>query len=50
MTVCSGIYIAYKSKIYGNFPGSAGGKNPLANSGDIGLIPGPGRFHMLQSN
>ena len=25
-------------------------KNPPANAGDMGLIPGPGRSHMPQSN
>ena len=26
------------------------GKNLLANAGDTGLIPGPGRSHMLKNN
>ena len=34
----------------GGFPGGAVVKNPPANAGGTGLIPGPGRFHMLQSN
>ena len=25
-------------------------KNPRANAGDMGLIPGPGRSHIAQSN
>ena len=29
-----------------DFPGGPGIKNPPANSGLIGLIPGPGRSHM----
>ena len=33
-----------------DFPGGAVVKNPPANAGDVGLIPGPGRSHMLQSN
>ena len=33
----------------GDFPGGAVVKNPPANAGDKGLIPGPGRSHMLQS-
>ena len=33
-----------------DIPDGAVDKNPPANAGDIGLIPGPGRFHMLQSN
>ena len=42
-------------KIPGDFPGGRdfpGGavKNPPANAGDMGSIPGPGRSHMLWSN
>ena len=29
------------------FPGGPVEKNLLANAGDLGLIVGPGRFHML---
>ena len=32
------------------FSGSPVVKNPPANAGDAGLIPGPGRSHMPQSN
>ena len=32
------------------FPGGAVVKNPPANAGDTGSIPGPGRSHMPQSN
>ena len=32
------------------FPGGAVVTNPPANAGDMGLIPGPGRSHMLWSN
>ena len=32
------------------FPDGTVIKNPPANAGDTGLIPGPGRSHMLQSN
>ena len=32
------------------FPGSPVVMNPPANAGDMGSIPGPGRFHMLQGN
>ena len=28
-----------------DLPGGAVGKNPHANAGDTGSIPGPGRFH-----
>ena len=34
----------------GDFPRGAVVKNPPANAGDTGSIPGPGRCHMLQSN
>ena len=40
-----------QSKQYsGDFPGGAVVKNPPANAGDTGSIPGPGRSHMLWSN
>ena len=29
-----------------DFPGGAVDKNPPANAGDMGSIPGAGRFHM----
>ena len=32
------------------FPGGTVVKNPPASAGDMGLIPGPGRSHMLWSN
>ena len=32
------------------FPGGTVVKNPLANAGDTGSSPGPGRSHMLLSN
>ena len=31
------------------FPGGAVDKNPPANTGDKGSIPGPGRFHMARA-
>ena len=34
----------------GDFPDGAVVKNPPANAGDTGLIPGPGRSHMPQSS
>ena len=33
-----------------DFPGGAVAESLPANSGDTGLILGPGRSHMLQSN
>ena len=32
------------------FPGDPVVKNPPANARNMGSIPGPGRFHMLQGN
>ena len=32
------------------FPGGAVDKNLPAEAGDMGSIPGPGRFHMPRSN
>ena len=34
----------------GDFLGGAVVENPPANTEDTGSSPGPGRFHMLQSN
>ena len=31
-----------------DFPGGSVGKYPPVNAWDMGLIPSPGRFHMLQ--
>ena len=33
-----------------DFPGGTVVKNPPANAGDMGSIPGPGRSHMPRSN
>ena len=33
-----------------DFPGGTVDKKPCANAGDMGLIPGPGIFHMPRSN
>ena len=37
-------------KLFQGFLGGSVVKNLPANAGDTGLIPGPGRFHMQQSN
>ena len=37
-------------KAASGFPGGAVVKNPLANAGDMGSSPGPGRSHMSRSN
>ena len=39
-----------KSKTNRDFPGGTVDGSPLAKAGYMGSIPGPGRFHMLQSN
>ena len=39
--------IALKNR---GFPGGSVVKNPPANAGDMGSIPGPGRLHMPWSN
>ena len=33
-----------------DFPSGAVAKNPPANAGDMGSIPGPGRSHVPRSN
>ena len=38
--------IAYLS----DFPRGPVVKNPPANAGDMGSIPGPGRFHVMWNN
>ena len=52
-------YIPFSGRIYkqlltigplGDFPGGAVVKNPPANAGDVGSIPGLGRSHMLWSS
>ena len=39
-------YSAIKRNETRDFPGGSADKNPPANAGDTGLIPGPGRSHM----
>ena len=36
--------------VHPDFPVGTVHKSPSADAGDMGLIPGPGRFHMLQGN
>ena len=43
-------YIASRKQSNKDFPGGAVVKNPPANAGDTGLIPGPGRSHMPRNN
>ena len=40
----------YNSSEVLDFPVGTVDGNPPARAGDTGLIPGSGRFHMLQSN
>ena len=40
----------FKNEWFGDFPGGTVIKNPPANAGDTGLIPGPGKSHMPWSN
>ena len=35
---------------YMGFPGGSVVRNPPANTRDTGLIPGPGRAHLLQNH
>ena len=49
LLVLSTTFILFK-EILGDFPGGAVVKNPPANAGDTGSIPGPGISHMPQSN
>ena len=44
------LYNQAKKGWYGDFPGGPVIKNPLANEGHMGSIPGPGSFHMLRGN
>ena len=40
----------YLKQVVPDFPGGTVDKNLPANAEDMGLIPGPGRSHMLWSN
>ena len=45
------LFVLYDFKIlFRDFPGGTVVKNPPANAGDTGSIPGPGRSHMLWSD
>ena len=46
----SRLYYLNQKNYFGDFPGGTVVKNPLANAGDTGSIPGPGRSHMPRSN
>ena len=40
----------FQKEKFRDFPGGTVVKNPPANAGDTGLIPGLGRSHILWSN
>ena len=42
--------LLFKKKIVMDVPGGTVNKHLPANAGDMGLIPGLERFHMLRSN
>ena len=43
-------FFAYSKRVNSqDFPGGAVDASPPANAGDMGSIPGPGRFHMARS-
>ena len=43
-------WMCFKTSYIGDFPGGAVVRNPPANAGDTGLIPGLGRSHMPRSS
>ena len=40
-------YVLFKKRERGDFPGGPVVKNLPASAGDMSLVPGWGRFHML---
>ena len=44
------VHLQWVSIMVWDFPGGTVDKNPPANAGDTGSIPGLGRFHMVWSN
>ena len=43
-------YPVKKKTLFQGFPGGPVVEKPPASAGDMGLIPGPGRSHMLWGN
>ena len=43
-------FILSRNKVAQDFPGGPVVKNPLANAGDVGLIPAPRQFYVTQSS
>ena len=50
MKIKSFLESRFKKISEGDIPGIPVVRNTPVNAGDLGLIPGLGRFHMLQSN
>ena len=48
--VCLNTFTLCNYKMLQDFPGGPVVRNPPANAGDMGLIPDPGRSHVLQGN
>ena len=48
MTLTDQLVLLFLKAFPGDVSGGTG-KKPPASAGAMGLIPGPGRFHMLQS-
>ena len=49
-SLCLWLRIIKSKKLEQDFTGGPMDKNPPANAGNMGLIPDPGRSHMLQHN
>ena len=47
---CAELWMQLKIRKHMHFSAGPVGKNLSANAGDMGSIPGPGRFRMLQDN
>ena len=50
LTDCDDVFPIWLRITSEGFPGGSVVKNPPANAGDTGFIPGPGRSHVPQSN
>ena len=48
--LCNKVLEENENCVFWDFPGGTVVKNPPANAGDTGSIPGPGRSHMPRSN
>ena len=44
------LFVSYLKSLARDFPGGSVDKNLPANAGDMGSVPGPGRFYTLWSN